>query len=92
MNNIVLLKPLMTEKSMKHPNTYVFEVVPASTKQDIRTVVEALYNVTVGSVRTVVKKGKVKTVGRKRKLKQQPLVKKAYITLTKGEIPNIKVQ
>lgn len=93
MNNIVLLKPLMTEKSLKDKATYVFRVMTTATKKAIKDAIEDMYKGTeVGSVRTIVKKGKVKLVGRKRKKKQMAMVKKAYITLKKGEIPDIKVQ
>lgn len=85
-------KPLVTEKAVRTNNVYTFSVNPRSTKHDIKKAIESMYGVEVEAVRTVVVKGKVKSVGRKRTRKTLPLRKKAYITLKKGEIPDVKVQ
>lgn len=92
MSNTILIKPLMTEKSLTKENVYVFLVDQKSTKPQIKRLVEKMYSVTVGEVRTVVLKGKLKSVGKKRTIKKQSNKKKAYITVVKGEIPDIKVQ
>ena len=86
MSNTVLIKPVLTEKSLNKANVYAFEVNPQSTKPQIKQMVEATYKVEVSVVRTVVNKGKVKTVGKRRLKKQLPTVKKAYVTLSKGKI------
>lgn len=90
--NRVLLKPLVTEKAVQSEKVYVFSVNPQSTKQTVKKAIESVYSVTVETVRMIVVKGKKKYVGRKRMPKVLPLRKKAYITLLKGEIPDIKVQ
>lgn len=88
----VLVKPFVTEKAVRTDRLYVFSVNPKATKQEIKKAIESLYQVTVEEVRTVVIKGKTKYVGKKRMPKTLPLKKKAYITLRKGEIPDVKVQ
>jgi large subunit ribosomal protein L23 len=59
----VIIKPLLSEKStrLQHTrNTYTFLVSTVATKPQIKAAVEALYNVKVEDVRTVVRKGKPK--------------------------------
>jgi large subunit ribosomal protein L23 len=59
----VIIKPLLSEKStrLQHTrNTYTFLVATVATKPQIKAAVEALYNVKVEDVRTVVRKGKPK--------------------------------
>jgi len=82
----ILLKPVMTEKSLADETVYVFLVDRQTNKRVIKATLEKLYKVEVKKIRTLINKGKVKTVGRKRKKKQLPDQKKAYITLSKGEI------
>ena len=82
----ILLKPVMTEKSLADKTVYVFLVDRQTNKRVIKATLEKLYKVEVKKIRTLVNKGKVKTVGRKRKKKKLPDQKKAYITLNKGEI------
>jgi large subunit ribosomal protein L23 len=57
----VVLRPLVTEKgthvSTRH-NAYAFEVHSLATKTDIKTAVEALWNVRVLAVRTQNRVGK----------------------------------
>ena len=62
-NAQVIIQPLLSEKSSKlqHTrNTYSFLVANAATKPQIKQAVEALYNVKVEEVRTIVRKGKPK--------------------------------
>ncbi len=92
MSKLVLLKPLLTEKSLSKPSVYVFQVSLSANKAKVKQAVEEIYKVKVAEVRMVVKKGKKKPVGRKRILKQFPNIKKAYVTLKSGEIQDIKVQ
>ncbi len=57
----VLLRPLVTEKSMHRStrsNQYAFEVNRNATKDDVRKAVEELFNVVVTGVRTQNRKGK----------------------------------
>ena len=83
----VLIRPLITEQSsimQAEHNKYTFEVHRDATKIDIRNAVEAMFDVSVKSVRTMNCLGKDRrvgrTVGRKRDWK------KAIVTLHEGEI------
>jgi large subunit ribosomal protein L23 len=86
MATAILIKPLVTEKSVKNNLVYVFEVDKLSTKGQIKKVIEKAYAVEVEKVRTLVTKGKVKSVGKRRVKKQLSNRKKAYVTLKSGEI------
>lgn len=86
MVSAVLLKPIMTEKSLKDTKVYVFQVLRSANKRVLKETIETIYKVKVKEIRTLVTKGKVKTVGRKRIKKALPDKKKAYVTLLKGEI------
>lgn len=84
----ILIKPVVTEKTstLVMNNVYTFEVNTKATKDQITEVVQKLYGATVGSVKTITRKGKVKRSGRRFVYKKQPDKKIAYITLTKGSI------
>ncbi len=63
----VLLRPLMTEKSMQlkdELNTVTFRVRPDANKVEVRAAVESVFNVKVASVRTASFAGKLKRMGR----------------------------
>jgi large subunit ribosomal protein L23 len=63
----VLLRPLMTEKSMQlkdELNTVTFRVRPDANKVEVRAAVESVFNVKVASVRTASFTGKLKRMGR----------------------------
>jgi large subunit ribosomal protein L23 len=80
----VIVSPAITEKSTlaSEQNQVVFNVARKASKPEIKAAVEALFNVKVTAVNTLVRKGKVKrfrgTVGR------QSDVKKAVVTLADG--------
>jgi large subunit ribosomal protein L23 len=80
----VIVSPAITEKSTlaSEQNQVVFNVAKKASKPEIKAAVEALFNVKVTAVNTLVRKGKVKrfrgTVGR------QSDVKKAVVTLADG--------
>ena len=81
----VILSPVITEKStmQSEQNKVLFNVRLESTKADIKSAVEALFNVKVEKVNTLRRLGKTKrfrnTVG---KLSD---TKKAIITLAEGQ-------
>ena len=81
----VVLAPHITEKSslLAEHNAVVFKVAGDASKPEIKAAVEALFNVTVTGVNTMVTKGKSK------RWKGQPYrrsdVKKAIITLAEGQ-------
>ena len=63
----VLLRPLMTEKSMQQEddlNAVTFQVQVSATKVEIRQAVEKVFNVKVTEVRTANRQGKWKRMGR----------------------------
>ena len=57
-----ILAPVITEKAtlLSEQNKVVFRVPLTATKKDIKEAVEKLFNVKVGAVNTVVRKGKTK--------------------------------
>ena len=61
----------------------VFRVAPKATKPEIKAAVEALFNVKVTNVNTIVSKGKTKRW--KGKPYQRSDVKKAIVTLAEGQ-------
>ena len=81
----VVLAPHITEKStlLSEHNAVVFKVARDASKPAIKAAVEALFNVTVTGVNTIVQKGKTK------RWKGQPYkrsdAKKAIVTLAEGQ-------
>ena len=81
----VVLAPHITEKStmLSDHNAVVFKVAGTASKPEIKAAVEALFNVSVTNVNTMVTKGKTK------KWKGQPYrrsdMKKAIVTLAAGQ-------
>ncbi|WP_420607709.1 50S ribosomal protein L23 [Novosphingopyxis sp.] len=81
----VIVAPHITEKStlLSENNAVVFKVAGTSTKPQIKAAVEALFDVKVLRVNTMVQKGKTK------RWKGQPYrrsdVKKAVVTLAEGQ-------
>ncbi|MEZ5996197.1 MAG: 50S ribosomal protein L23 [Hyphomonadaceae bacterium] len=57
-----IIAPVITEKAtlLSEQNKVVFRVPLAASKKDIKEAVEKLFNVKVGAVNTVVRKGKTK--------------------------------
>ena len=81
----VIVAPHITEKAtlLSEHNAVVFKVANDATKPEIKAAVEALFDVTVTGVNTIVQKGKTK------KWKGVPYtksdVKKAIVTLADGQ-------
>ena len=81
----IVLAPHITEKStmLSEANAVVFKVAPSASKPEIKAAIEALFNVKVTNVNTIVSKGKTK------RWKGTPYrrsdMKKAIVTLAKGE-------
>jgi large subunit ribosomal protein L23 len=81
----VIVAPHITEKSTmaSEHNAVVFKVANDASKPEIKAAVEALFNVTVTGVNTLVQKGKTK------RWKGTPYsrsdVKKAIVTLKDGD-------
>lgn len=81
----VILSPVITEKSTaaSELNKVVFNVALDSTKEDIKSAVEALFSVKVTKVNTLVRLGKQKRF--RNTLGKQIDTKKATITLAAGQ-------
>ena len=81
----VILAPVITEKStmLSENNSVVFKVAPSATKPEIKAAIEALFNVKVTNVNTIITKGKSKRwQGRPY---QRSDMKKAIVTLAEGQ-------
>ncbi len=85
----VVLSPHITEKStmLSEHNAVVFRVANGASKPEIKQAVEALFNVTVTGVNTIVTKGKSKRW--KGKPYQRSDFKKAIVTLAEGEMIDV---
>lgn len=80
----IIRRPVITEKATmaSEHGTVVFEVSMQSTKKQIKSAIENLFNVKVDSVNTLIIKGKVKKF--RGKLGKRRDLKKAYVTLAEG--------
>jgi len=85
--NTVIVKPLVTEKSMNDVShgRYTFVVSKDAGKASIKSAIKAQFNVTVASVATTIQKGKTQRVGTRRVEVGKSDFKKATVTLKKGE-------
>ncbi|HEY8434532.1 MAG TPA: 50S ribosomal protein L23 [Sphingomicrobium sp.] len=81
----IVLAPHITEKStmLSETNAVVFRVAPKATKPEIKAAIEALFDVKVTNVNTIVTKGKTKRW--KGKPYQRSDMKKAIVTLAAGQ-------
>ncbi len=85
----VIRRPVVTEKSTlaSEANALVFEVAKDANKPLIKQAVEALFNVKVKAVNTVLTRGKVKRF--RGRLGRRNDVKKAYVTLEEGHMIDV---
>lgn len=82
----VIVKPVLSEKltALASSHQYGFVVNVSATKADIKMAVEKIFNVTVKSVNTLVRKGKVKRFkGRPGRRSDE---KRAYVRLAVGQV------
>ena len=81
----VIVAPHITEKAtlLSENNAVVFKVAGDTTKPQIKAAVEALFDVKVKGVNTLVQKGKVKRWKGKPYTRND--VKKAVVTLAEGQ-------
>jgi len=81
----VVLAPHITEKAtlLSEHNAVVFKVAGDATKPEIKAAVEALFNVSVTGVNTLVAKGKTKKWKGRDYTRSD--VKKAIVTLAAGQ-------
>lgn len=85
MNNTVLKKPLVSEKSFTAASSgvYIFNVKSRANKSIIATEVEKLFKVKVVKVNIINIPGKVKKSGKK--FGRRSDIKKAYVKVAKGQ-------
>lgn len=88
-NYDVIRNPVVTEKStnLSEHSQVVFDVAIGATKPEIKAAVEALFEVKVTAVNTMVRKGKVKRF--RNRLGVRNDVKKAVVTLAEGQTIDI---
>ncbi len=85
----VLLSPHITEKAtlLSEQNKVVFKIALDASKDEVASAVEAIYNVKVTKVNTIVTKGKTKRF--KGIMGRRVDVKKAIVTLAEGQTIDI---
>ncbi len=85
--NTVIIKPIITEQSMKAVDAGKFSFVVAkhADKIAIKKAINQLFNVTVMAVATSIVKGGRQRVGKRRQEVSSSIWKKAIVTLKKGE-------
>ena len=85
----VIVAPHITEKAtlLSENNAVVFKVVNTASKPQIKEAIEALYDVKVTGVNTIVQKGKSKRW--KGKPYKRSDIKKAVVTLAEGQMIDI---
>jgi large subunit ribosomal protein L23 len=87
----IIIKPIVTEKmtavTAKFPNRFAFRVSPDANKLEIKTAVQAMYDVTVEKVNTLNYSGKQKRRYTRTGLirGKQTAFKKAIVTLKEGD-------
>lgn len=88
MNPYVLVKPVITEKSLQmvaEHNGYTFYVDPTADKRAIKEAIEFGFNVKVMELKTVSLPAQNKRTGRRRLQKNAPARKKAIAILPEGQ-------
>ena len=85
----VLLSPHITEKAtlLSELNKVVFKIALDASKDEVASAVEAIYNVKVTKVNTLITKGKTKRF--KGIMGRRIDVKKAIVTLAEGQTIDI---
>lgn len=84
-DTLVLLRPIITEKSMSRTNDgkYTFEVRKSASKQEIAEAVAETFKVDVLEVNVITVRGKTRRLGRR--TGRTPDRKKAVVTVAKGQ-------
>lgn len=84
----IIRQPVISEKSMSDGETrgrYHFRVDPKANKVEIRRAIQALFNVRVQSVNTMMVKGKARRRSYRHRVGQTAAWKKAIVQLAPGE-------
>ena len=82
----VIIQPVVSEKSygLIEENVYTFIVHPDAAKPEIRSAVEAIFDVKVTKVNTLNRPGKIKTNRRRNTAGRTAATKRALVTLAAG--------
>lgn len=85
--NTILLKPVISEKSMQYAEKgkFTFLVAIEADKRAIKKEVEERFKVNVLSIGTMIVKGRTKRVGKRREEVMQTRYKKASVQLKTGQ-------
>ena len=83
----VIIAPVVSEKSYQliEQNVYTFLVHPDAAKPEIRSAIEAIFDVKVANVNTLNRKGKSTRNRRTGKAGSRPDRKRAIVTLAEGD-------
>lgn len=87
MQQLIILKPIITEKALASQQTqdkYGFWVPTNATKNQIKASFKSVFGINPLLINTITLKGKTKTSGRTRKPIKKSDRKKALITVPKG--------
>ncbi len=87
MNQLIILKPIITEKILSVQQAldkYAFWVSPKATKNQIEATFKSVFGIAPLAVNTIILKGKTKTNWKTRQPIEKSNRKKAIITVAKG--------
>ncbi len=86
--NSVIIEPVLTEKATKlaQSQVYMFRVSKKANKNQIKDVLEKMYQVEVSSVKTANRKGKTVRRGRRMSPRKLPDKRVAFVKVKKGKI------
>jgi len=87
MNQLIVLKPIITEKVLafqEKQDKYAFWVSPKASKNQIEATFKAVFGITPLAINTIILKGKTKTNWKTRQPIEKSDRKKAIITVTTG--------
>lgn len=86
--NDIIISPVLTEKATKLVvgKVYSFLVHHKATKSSVKEALESLFKIKTGSIRMIMRKGKIKKVGRKSIAKKMPDRKIALVEVKEGTI------
>jgi large subunit ribosomal protein L23 len=87
MNGTIIVKPIISEKSMREAEAgkFTFQVRKDADKDAIKKAIESQFSVKVIGLSTITVKGKRKRVGARRMEVKDSVSKKAIATLKKGQ-------
>ncbi len=88
LKSVLVKRPIITERSLQRANEeniYTFLVAKEATKNQIKTIIQAVFNVTVVAVRTITQPKGTKKTGKKRQTVSVAATKKALVKIKDGQ-------